>query len=113
VKGKLDEAGKLKDTNGDGKVDLRDASTQDPTSLIEDAHKLGLFVHAFTFTTRAGILPAATRETLVPSIGSSSGWGWMGYSANFPTPRSPPADHRPHCLCRNAARPGMAASAGR
>jgi len=25
------------------------SSTQDPTSLIADAHKLGLFVHAFTF----------------------------------------------------------------
>src|SRR5512139_2032426 len=49
VKGQLDDAGNLKDINGDGKTDLRDASTQDPTSLINDAHKLGLFVHAFTF----------------------------------------------------------------
>jgi glycerophosphoryl diester phosphodiesterase len=38
VKGKLDDAGKLKDINGDGKIDLRDAGTQNPTSLIEDAH---------------------------------------------------------------------------
>lgn len=49
VKGQLDEAGNPKDINGDGKVDLRDATTQEPTSLIDDAHKLGLFVHAFTF----------------------------------------------------------------
>lgn len=49
VKGQLDDAGNLKDINGDGKTDLRDASTQNPTSLINDAHKLGLFVHAFTF----------------------------------------------------------------
>lgn len=49
VKGQLDDAGNLKDINGDGKTDLRDASTQYPTSLINDAHKLGLFVHAFTF----------------------------------------------------------------
>jgi len=49
VKGQLDAVGNLKDINGDGKTDLRDASTQDPTSLINDAHKLGLFVHAFTF----------------------------------------------------------------
>jgi glycerophosphoryl diester phosphodiesterase len=49
VKGRLDDAGNLKDINGDGKVDLRDANTGNPTSLIEDAHKLGLFVHAFTF----------------------------------------------------------------
>ncbi len=49
VKGQLDDAGNLKDINGDGKVDLRDASTGNPTSLIDDAHKVGLFVHAFTF----------------------------------------------------------------
>ncbi|MDP1666036.1 MAG: glycerophosphodiester phosphodiesterase family protein [Methylobacter sp.] len=49
VKGQLDAVGNLKDINGDGKIDLRDASTQDPTPLINDAHKLGLFVHAFTF----------------------------------------------------------------
>jgi glycerophosphoryl diester phosphodiesterase len=49
VKGQLDADGQLKDINGDGKTDLMDASTQDPTSLIADAHKLGLFVHAFTF----------------------------------------------------------------
>lgn len=49
VKGQLDDAGNLKDINGDGKIDLRDAVTENPTSLIDDAHKLGLFVHAFTF----------------------------------------------------------------
>jgi glycerophosphoryl diester phosphodiesterase len=49
VKGQLDDAGDLKDLNGDGIVDLRDASTGNPTSLIDDAHKAGLFVHAFTF----------------------------------------------------------------
>ncbi|TXT32825.1 MAG: glycerophosphoryl diester phosphodiesterase [Rhodocyclaceae bacterium] len=49
VKGQLDDAGNLKDLNGDGKIDVRDASTQQPTTLIHDAHKMGLFVHAFTF----------------------------------------------------------------
>ena len=49
VKGRLDDAGKLQDINADGQIDLRDASTQAPTSLIADAHKLGLFVHAYTF----------------------------------------------------------------
>ena len=49
VKGRLDADGRLKDINGDGKTDVMDAFTQDPTSLIADAHKLGLFVHAFTF----------------------------------------------------------------
>jgi glycerophosphoryl diester phosphodiesterase len=49
VKGQLDDAGNLKDINGDGKIDLRDAVTGTPTSLVDDAHKAGLFVHAFTF----------------------------------------------------------------
>jgi glycerophosphoryl diester phosphodiesterase len=56
VKGQLDDAGNLKDLNGDGKIDLRDADTGNPTSLIEDAHKLGLFVHAFTFRNESRFL---------------------------------------------------------
>ncbi len=49
VKGELDGAGNLKDLTGDGKANLNDASTQAPTTLIADAHKAGLFVHAYTF----------------------------------------------------------------
>ena len=53
VKGTLDAAGNLRDMNGDGKVDLRDMNTQPPTTLIDDAHKVGLFVHAYTFRNEA------------------------------------------------------------
>jgi glycerophosphoryl diester phosphodiesterase len=49
VKGVLNADGSLKDQNGDGKVNWADANTQAPTSLIADAHKAGLFVHAYTF----------------------------------------------------------------
>jgi len=49
VKGQLDANGNLRDLNGDGKANLNDASSQAPTTLIEDAHKAGLFVHAYTF----------------------------------------------------------------
>jgi glycerophosphoryl diester phosphodiesterase len=49
VKGQVDAAGQLVDINGDGKVDLRDAATQSPTSLVAEAHRQGLFVHVFTF----------------------------------------------------------------
>jgi len=49
MKGQVDAAGQLVDVNGDGKVDLRDAATQPPTSLVAEAHKQGLFVHVFTF----------------------------------------------------------------
>ena len=49
VKGQMDATGQLVDVNGDGTVDLRDATTQPPTSLVSKAHKRGLFVHVFTF----------------------------------------------------------------
>jgi glycerophosphoryl diester phosphodiesterase len=49
VRGQVDAAGQLVDVNGDGKVDLRDAATQSPTSLVAEAHQQGLFVHVFTF----------------------------------------------------------------
>jgi glycerophosphoryl diester phosphodiesterase len=49
VKGQLNTAGQLVDVNGDGTVDLRDATTQPPTTLVAEAHKRGLFVHVFTF----------------------------------------------------------------
>ncbi|CDS53213.1 Glycerophosphoryl diester phosphodiesterase [Polaromonas sp. CG9_12] len=49
IKGAVDAAGKLRDVNGDGKVNYNDASSQPATTLIDDAHKAGLFVHAYTF----------------------------------------------------------------
>ena len=49
VKGSYNSAGAMIDVNGDGKVNLQDATTTTPTTLIADAHKAGLFVHEYTF----------------------------------------------------------------
>ena len=49
IKAMLDSAGNIVDRNGDGKRDYNDASSQAPTTLVDDAHKAGLFVHAYTF----------------------------------------------------------------
>ncbi|MES2941508.1 MAG: glycerophosphodiester phosphodiesterase [Pseudomonadota bacterium] len=49
IKATLDASGNIVDRNGDGKRDYNDASSQPATSLIEDAHKAGLLVHAYTF----------------------------------------------------------------
>lgn len=49
VKWVLNADGTAVDKNGDGATNLMDAVSQTPTSLIADAHKLGLFVHAYTF----------------------------------------------------------------
>ena len=49
MKGTLDASGNLKDLNGDGKITMQDAISQAPTTLVADAHKAGLMVHAYTF----------------------------------------------------------------
>jgi glycerophosphoryl diester phosphodiesterase len=49
IKGKVGADGKVMDVNGDGKINDADATTLEPTTLIADAHRAGLFVHAFTF----------------------------------------------------------------
>lgn len=49
VKATLDAAGNIVDRNGDGKRDYNDASSQPATALIANAHRAGLFVHAYTF----------------------------------------------------------------
>ena len=49
IKALLDAAGNIVDRNGDGARNYLDASSQPATSLIDDAHKAGLIVHAYTF----------------------------------------------------------------
>jgi len=49
VKGSFDAAGKMLDVNGDGAVNYMDTTSQPATTLIADAHKLGLMVHTWTF----------------------------------------------------------------
>ena len=49
IKATLDAAGDIVDRNGDGKRNYNDASSQPATALIDNAHKAGLTVHAYTF----------------------------------------------------------------
>ena len=58
VKGQLGTDGKVKDINGDGRVNYADASSLPPTTLIADAHKAGLIVHAYTFRNESRRIPA-------------------------------------------------------
>jgi len=58
VKGQLGADGKVKDVNGDGRVNYADASSMAPTTLIADAHKAGLIVHAYTFRNESRRIPA-------------------------------------------------------
>ncbi|KIC01843.1 glycerophosphodiester phosphodiesterase [Flavobacterium sp. JRM] len=45
----VNKDGKADDINADGKVDDADKEALSPTTLISDAHKKGLLVHAYTF----------------------------------------------------------------
>lgn len=54
LKWTLNADGSGKDVNGDGKLDWADASSTPATSLVADAHKAGLFVHAYTFRNEKG-----------------------------------------------------------
>ena len=49
LKGEIDDRGQLVDQNGDGKLTAADATTLPPTTLVADAHQVGLFVHPYTF----------------------------------------------------------------
>jgi glycerophosphoryl diester phosphodiesterase len=61
IKGQVGADGKVLDLNGDGKINDADATTLAPTTLINDAHKAGLFVHAFTFRNENRRLAASYR----------------------------------------------------
>lgn len=49
----LDADGKPVDLNGDGKIDEQDRVALPPTSVVQDAHAAGLFVHPYTFRSEA------------------------------------------------------------
>ena len=59
VRGTVGADGKVVDVNGDGKINDADATTVAPTALIADAHRAGLFVHAFTFRNESRRLAAS------------------------------------------------------
>lgn len=53
-----DGDGKPDDLNKDGKIDERDRALLPPTSLVGDAHAVGLFVHTWTFRSEPHYLAA-------------------------------------------------------
>jgi glycerophosphoryl diester phosphodiesterase len=58
VKGQVGADGKVVDANADGLINYADGSSLAPTSLIADAHKAGLLVHAYTFRNEKRRIPA-------------------------------------------------------
>ena len=58
TRGTIGADGKAVDVNKDGKVNDADATSIAPTALVAEAHKLGLFVHPFTFRNESRRLAA-------------------------------------------------------
>ncbi|MCP9760846.1 glycerophosphodiester phosphodiesterase [Aquitalea sp. S1-19] len=52
------KTGQAADVNGDKVVDMQDRTLLEPGSLVRDAHKAGLFVHAYTFRNEPKYLAA-------------------------------------------------------
>ena len=55
---KINGAGQASDANGDQKIDQRDMAIIKPSTVIADAHKAGLLVHAYTFRNEPRFLAA-------------------------------------------------------
>jgi len=58
TKGTIGADGKQVDINRDGKLNDADSTSLPATSLVDDAHKAGLFVHPFTFRNESRRLAA-------------------------------------------------------
>ena len=84
VKGHIDAAGQLVDVNRDGKLDLRDVTTQPATTLVAEAHKKGLFVHVFTFRNEKRRLASDYRGDPQDEYLQFFGQGVDGVFSEFP-----------------------------
>jgi glycerophosphoryl diester phosphodiesterase len=79
-----DGDGTADDVNGDGAVDDADRTATAPTSLIDDAHAAGLFVHAYTFRNEATYLTATYGDNPVQEYLQFFCLGVDGLFADFP-----------------------------
>jgi glycerophosphoryl diester phosphodiesterase len=76
--------GKPDDLNGDGKLDERDRILLAPTSLVQDAHAVGLFVHTWTFRSEPRRLTADFKEDPTAEYKAFYALGIDGLFSDFP-----------------------------
>lgn len=72
------------DLNGDGRPDERDRALAAPTSLVADAHALGLFVHAWTFRSEPRRLAADFKGDPLAEYRAFYALGVDGVFSDFP-----------------------------
>ena len=80
----LNGDGRADDVNGDGAVDDADRITTAPTSLVEDAHDVGLIVHTWTFRNETQFLAADYGDNPVNEYLQFYCLGVDGLFADFP-----------------------------
>ncbi|WP_427159585.1 phytase [Aliinostoc sp. HNIBRCY26] len=75
---------KADDVNGDGTVNDADKTLTAPTTLIQDAHAAGLFVHAYTFRNEGRYLAADYNNNPEAEYRDFIQLGVDGYFTDFP-----------------------------
>jgi glycerophosphoryl diester phosphodiesterase len=79
-----DGDGKPDDLNGDGKIDERDRVLLPASSLIKDAHDVGLFVHTWTFRNEPRRLASDYKDDPVLELKMFYALGIDGLFSDFP-----------------------------
>ena len=72
------------DVNGDGQVSDGDRTTGTPTSLIDDAHEAGLFVHLYTLRNEEFFVPASYNGDPTAEYRQFIDLGVDGFFTDFP-----------------------------
>lgn len=76
--------GKPKDLNGDGKIDEQDRIMLPASSLVQDAHAAGLFVHTWTFRNEPRRVPSDCKGDPVAEMKAFFDLGVDGLFSDFP-----------------------------
>jgi glycerophosphoryl diester phosphodiesterase len=76
--------GKPKDLNADGKIDEQDRIMLPPTSLVQDAHAAGLFVHTWTFRNEPRRVASTFKGDPVAEMKAYFALGIDGLFSDFP-----------------------------
>ena len=76
--------GRMDDLNGDNAMDERDRVLVGPTTVIQDAHAVGLFVHSWTFRNEAYRLAADFKDDPLAEYKLVYGMGLDGLFTDWP-----------------------------
>lgn len=99
--------GQPDDLNGDGVINDADRVTLAPTSLINDAHRQGLFVHAYTFRNEGRFLASNYNNNPELEYRQFIQLGVDGYFTDFPGTGDLVRDQITGAFVRSPQNPGV------